>query len=145
MSKFDVKKIKEQGEKDYEKAWIETAELLRKQGKFFNLIDKRKEHVVFKLIEKIRNILLNLGFTEVIVPLIVDDSEVRKQYGPEASVILDRVFYLAGLPRPDIGINKRKIQQLKKIGDFDVEKLKEIFRNYKKGEIESDKIGRAHV
>jgi len=140
MSKFDTKEIKEQAEKNYEKAWIETAGLLRKEGKFFNLIDKRKEHAVFKLIEKIRNIFLDLGFTEVILPVIVDDSEVWKQYGPESSVILDRVFYLAGLPRPDIGINKRKIQQLKKIGNFDIEKLKEIFRRYKKGEIESDDL-----
>jgi len=140
MTKFDIKKIKEGAEKDYEKTWLETANLLRKQGKFFNLIDKRKEHAVFKLIEKIRNIFLDLGFTEVIVPSIVEDAEVQKQYGPEAPVILDRVFYLAGLPRPDIGIDKRKLQQLKKIGNFDIEKLKEIFRSYKKNEIESDDL-----
>jgi len=66
---------------------------------------------------------------------------VVKQYGPEARVILDRAFYLAELPRPDIGLSARKIAQLKKIAEeIDIEKLQLIFRNYKKGEIEADNL-----
>jgi len=69
------------------------------------------------------------------------DSDVVKQYGPEARVILDRAFYLAELPRPDIGLSEKRIAQLKKIAEeIDIEKLQTILRNYKKGEIEADNL-----
>jgi len=142
MAKFDTKKIKEQSKKDFEKTWLESSGLIKKEGKFFNLLDKRKEHALFDLIIKLRKILLELGFTEIITPSIVQEQDVRKQYGPEAPIILDRIFFLAGLERPDIGINKKKIQQIKKIvPDFEkIEKLQEIFRDYKKGEIVADDL-----
>lgn len=142
MAKFDTKKIKEEAEKDFEKTWLDSSRLIKKEGKFFNLLDKRKEHVLFDLIVKARKVLLDLGFTEVITPSIVQEQDVWKQYGPEAPIILDRIFFLAGAERPDIGINKRKIQQIKKIiPDFEkIEKLQEIFRRYKKGEIVADDL-----
>jgi O-phosphoseryl-tRNA synthetase len=72
---------------------------------------------------------------------MLPDSDVVKQYGPEARVILDRAFYLAELPRPDIGLSARRIAQLKKIAEeIDIEKLQTILRNYKKGEIEADNL-----
>lgn len=140
--KFDTKKIKEDAEKDFEKTWLESSKFIKKEGKFFNLLDKRKEHALFELIMKTRKTLLDIGFTEVITPAIVPEQEVWKQYGPESSIILDRIFFLAGTERPDIGIDKKKIQQIKKIvPDFDkVEILQEIFRKYKKGEIETDDL-----
>jgi O-phosphoseryl-tRNA synthetase len=72
---------------------------------------------------------------------ILPDSDVVKQYGPEARVILDRAFYLAELPRPDVGLSAKRIAQLKKIAEkIDIEKLQTILRNYKKGEIEADNL-----
>lgn len=140
--KFDTKKIKEQAKEDYDKTWVESSRQIKKEGKFFNLLDKRKEHDLFDLIVKVRKILLEFGFTEVIVPSIVQKQDIHKQYGPEASIILDRIYFLAGLERPDIGIDKRKTQQIKKIiPDFNqVEKLQEIFRGYKKSKIKSDEL-----
>jgi O-phosphoseryl-tRNA synthetase len=66
---------------------------------------------------------------------------VVKQYGPEARVILDRAFYLAELPRPDIGLSAKRIAEIKKIAEqMDVEKLQTILRSYKKGAIEADNL-----
>ncbi len=99
-----------------------------------------KPHPVSNLIQHFREIFLSLGFDEIINPSIVQDVEIYKQYGPEASLILDRVFYLAGLPRPDIGISQSDISKIIKFAPgFDKEEsLKVVFRDYKKGEIESD-------
>ncbi|MGV9173929.1 MAG: O-phosphoserine--tRNA ligase, partial [Promethearchaeia archaeon] len=57
-------------------------------------------------------------------------------------LILDRLFYLAGLPRPDIGISKEKINAIQKIiPQFNkINELKKIFREYKKGDIEADDL-----
>lgn len=139
---FDIKKIKQDAKKDYEKTWLETARLLKKQGKYWNLDKRTKTHALFDFFLKVRETLLDLGFEEVVLPMIVEDKEVLKQYGPEGNVILDRVFYLAGLPRPDIGISDKKIKTIKKIipGFDKVEELKNIFREYKKGKIESDDL-----
>jgi O-phosphoseryl-tRNA synthetase len=74
--------------------------------------------------------------------MFVEEGEIYKQYGPEAVLILDRIFYLAGLPRPDIGISREKIQQIQKIiPNFEkLDILKKIFRDYKKGKIEADDL-----
>ncbi|MBD3341737.1 MAG: O-phosphoserine--tRNA ligase, partial [Candidatus Lokiarchaeota archaeon] len=79
---------------------------------------------------------------ELLLPMFVEEDEIFKQYGPEAALILDRLFYLAGLPRPDIGISIEKIEAIKAIvPSFDmVDRLKKIFRRYKKGEIEADDL-----
>ena len=74
--------------------------LLKQEGHYFNLQNKRKEHDLVSLIFKVRNTLLDIGFTEAIVPVIIEKGEVYQQYGPEAPVILDRIFFLAGLDRP---------------------------------------------
>ncbi|GAI24153.1 unnamed protein product, partial [marine sediment metagenome] len=86
------------------------------------------------MIQQSREILLNLGFDEVENPTILPDYDVSKQYGPEARIILDRVFYLAELPRPEIGLSAQKIAQIKEIaGEIETEKLRSILRRYKKG------------
>ena len=70
-------------------------------------------------------------------PLIVDDKEVHKQFGSEALAVLDRCFYLAGLPRPNVGISDESIVQvigiLGNIGDNGIDKIRQIFHAYKKG------------
>ena len=142
MVKFDWRQIQAEAEEDYEKAWLETRNLLKMTGRIFQPKKGGKSHPVFDFITKSRQVLLNLGYEEVMVPVIVDESAVYKEYGPEAPLILDRIFYLAGLPRPDIGLGKKKIDQIQDIIP-DFQKFKEfqnIFRRYKKNEIESDDL-----
>ena len=140
--KIDTKKLLKAAKKNYERTWAESAKLLKVKGKYFTLTNKRKPHPLFDLIIKTRNIFLEMEFEEVITPLITEECHVYLQYGPEAPVILDRIFYLAGLPRADIGISKEKISEIKKIIPHfsEVKQLQHIFRRYKKGEIESDDL-----
>jgi len=140
MATFDIRKIRAKAEKDYERAWLETSEQIEKYGKLLNLTDRRRPHAIFELILKVRQALLEMGFEEVMLPTIVEQGEVFTQYGPEAPVILDRVFFLAGLDRPDIGLSKRRMQQIQKIIPRfkDFKHLQDIFRRYKRGKISPD-------
>jgi len=140
MAAFDTSEIKSKAKSNFTDAWIATAKLIP-TGTEISLARKGKPHLVRELIQKSRQILLNLGFDEVENLTMLPDSDVVKQYGPEARVILDRAFYLAELPRPDIGLSARRIAQLKKIAEeIDIERLQTILRNYKKGEIEADNL-----
>jgi O-phosphoseryl-tRNA synthetase len=140
MAAFDTGEIKSKAKNNFTDAWIATAKLIP-TGTKISLPKKGKPHLVRELIQKSRQILLNLGFDEVENLTMLPDSDVVKQYGPEARVILDRAFYLAELPRPDIGLSAKRIAQLKKIAEeIDIEKLQTILRNYKKGEIEADNL-----
>jgi O-phosphoseryl-tRNA synthetase len=142
MTKFDVVKIRASAKKDYEAAWVDTAELVKKDGRLFSLQKKGKPNELQELIAKTRHALLQLGFTEVSVPMLIEKKEVFAQYGPEAPIILDRLFFLAGLDRPDIGISQKKLQEIRKIvPKFDnVRELQGIFRRYKEGEIPADDL-----
>jgi O-phosphoseryl-tRNA synthetase len=142
MAKFDVAKIRAGAKKDYEAAWLETAKLIKKEGRLFSLQKKGKPSELQELIEKARQTLVQLGFVEISVPTIIEKKEVFAQYGPEAPVILDRVFFLAGLERPDIGISRKKLQEIRRIvPKFDkVKELQGIFRRYKEGAIPADDL-----
>ena len=143
MARIDVGEILRMAEEDFERAWVESAKLLRDRGRFFKLRrDQGETNYVFDLIQRIRRILVDMGFKELLLPSIADESEVRKQYGPEANVILDRVFYLAKLPRPEIGLDKRRVEAIRRIvpGFDKVEELKSILRRYKEGSIEADDL-----
>lgn len=142
MARFDVKNLRRDAERDYESAWLKSTELIEKKGRLFSLENKAKPHLLFEVINRVRRTLLELGFTEVVVPIIIDKREVSAQYGPEAPVILDRIFFLAGLERPDIGISHRKLQNIRQIvpGFKAVKKLQGIFRRYKRGEIVADDL-----
>jgi O-phosphoseryl-tRNA synthetase len=141
MTTFDVGGIKARAKEDFAGTWIAAAKLIP-SGTEISLPKQGRPHLVRELIQNSRRILLNLGFDEVENLTILPDSDVVKQYGPEAKVILDRAFYLAELPRPDIGLSARRIAQLKKIArQIDAGKLQVILRRYKRGEIESDNLG----
>ncbi len=140
MMAFDLDGIKAQAKSSFADAWIATAKLIP-TGTEISLAKKGKPHLVRELIQKSRQILLNLGFDEVENLTLLPDSDVAKQYGPEARVILDRAFYLAELPRPDIGLSTRRIAEIKRIAEgMDIDKLQTILRNYKRGEIEADNL-----
>ncbi|MFX1520336.1 MAG: O-phosphoserine--tRNA ligase [Promethearchaeota archaeon] len=142
MGKFDLRKIKAEMEKDYEKAWLMSKSLLKEKGRLLRLKPQGKPHPIFAFIEKARHVLLRLGFKETVLPMIVEEGTIFREYGPEACLILDRVFYLAGLPRPDIGISNEKLQEIQEIipGFDKVSELQKIFREYKASNIEADNM-----
>lgn len=138
---FDVNRIKAQGKRNFVEAWTSTAKLIPTNTRIDLGGRKGKPHPLRELVQKFREVLLNLGFDEVENLTILPDYDVSKQYGPEARVILDRVFYLAELPRPDIGLSAEKVAEARKIvKELQAEKLKAIFRKYKRGDIESDNL-----
>ena len=140
MATFDTGEIKSKAKSNFTDAWIATAKLIPTSTEI-SLSKKGKPHLVRELVQKSRQILLDLGFDEVENLTLLPDSDVVKQYGPEARVILDRVFYLAELPRPDIGLSAKRIAEIKKIAEgMDIDKLQTILRNYKRGEIEADNL-----
>jgi O-phosphoseryl-tRNA synthetase len=140
MAAFDTGEIKGKAKDNFTDAWIATAKLIP-TGTQISLARNGKPHLVRELIQRSRQILLNLGFDEVENLTLLPDGDVVKQYGPEARVILDRAFYLAELPRPDIGLGAKRVAEIKKIAEgIDIDKLQAILRDYKKGKIEADNL-----
>ncbi|MEM3562569.1 MAG: O-phosphoserine--tRNA ligase [Candidatus Jordarchaeaceae archaeon] len=121
---------------------METKNLLTLKGRKFKLEPKGAPNPIIEFNSLVRRVLIEMGFEEVVLPMIVKESDVYQEYGPEAPVILDRLFYLAGLPRPDIGLGADSIKKIREIvPDFDkVKELQDILRRYKKNEIESDDL-----
>ena len=141
MPAWNPEEINERSGRDFESTWLETAELIKKRGRVYHSLGRKgTAHPMEVARQRIRRVLLGLGFDEVITPLIWEDEHVKKQYGPESALILDRCYYLAGLPRPEIGLSKAKLSQIQKIvpGFSAVDKLTELLREYKAGRIESD-------
>ncbi len=145
--KFDAEYYRDLAEKDFELAWQKGTEVLGKKS--LNEEYPRfhfsfgREHPLFSTIQKLREAYLRLGFSEVVNPLIVEDTHVRKQFGREALAVLDRCYYLATLPKPNIGISSEKVSMLKNIvsvDDRDIEKLREVFHKFKKGKIDGDDL-----
>jgi len=145
--KLTPKDILRRVEKDgFEAVWQDSASLLPKPKEGQTIVSGKKgiPHPLFDLIQRMRQSFLNLGFMEVSNPMIVDENEVYKQYGPEAPIILDRCYYLATLPRPDIGLSQTKCQEIEKFGvkltSEKIAGLQKVLRDYKKGEIEPDDL-----
>lgn len=135
--KFDPSNIKERAKKDFEKTWLETARFVIGERSFTFPKRKGKKHLITIYSDKARDILLDMGFDEVMLKPIWEEQHVRLQYGPEAPAILDRLYYLATLPRPDIGLSdaKKKLIQEKLKGFDKFEELQGILRDYKRENI----------
>ncbi|MEA1925374.1 MAG: O-phosphoserine--tRNA ligase [Candidatus Altiarchaeota archaeon] len=104
-------------------------------------IRKGKPHHLQELIQEVREIFLKAGFDEIENQLFITEDDVYKQYGSEAPVVLDRCYYLAGLPRPDIGLSHEMVGAVKALDSgIDIAKLKKIFRLYREGLIEGDDL-----
>lgn len=144
--KFDPQKYRELAEKDFEAAWKAGKEILaeRSPNELYPRVGFSfgKEHPLFATIQRLREAYLSIGFSEVVNPLIVEDVHVKKQFGREALAVLDRCFYLATLPKPNVGISAEKIRQIEAITkrEVDSKPLQEIFHRYKKGEIDGDDL-----
>src|SRR6056297_3057722 len=114
---------------DYEKAWMESKDFLTMEGNLFELKKQGKGHPLRDFMDMARTKMIELGFEELVLPMFVHEDDVYKEYGPEAALILDRLYYLAGLPRPDIGVSKEKNEKIKKISpNFEeIDELQDIF------------------
>ncbi|MCP8319077.1 MAG: O-phosphoserine--tRNA ligase [Candidatus Methylarchaceae archaeon HK01B] len=103
-----------------------------------------RRHLLSDVIEKIRHAYVDLGFREVYNPIFIEEEDIYKQWNNEAPTILDRCFYLATLPRPDVGIDQDKLNLLKKKGVVLEPKkktvLQKVFHNYKKGLFDGDEL-----
>jgi len=147
--KFDPARIREAAGEDFDHAWqqgkeyVEEPPLNRRYPR--RVCSYGRPHPIFDVIGRLREAYLRLGFDEAMNPLIVEDQEVKKQFGSEALAVLDRCFYLAGLPRPDIGISDDRVNQMRKLLDRDlsaedVDAVRQILHGYKKGAVEGDDL-----
>jgi len=146
--KFNPDEIKEATKADFDKAWNDGKKYVSSPGineKYPRASLKYgKPHPVFDTIQRLRDCYMRLGFLEFMNPIIVEDRDIHKQFGYEALAVLDRCFYVGGLPRPNVGISDERIEEIKTIlGDINeegIEKIRLIFHSYKKGEIEGDDL-----
>lgn len=147
--KFDSKKFRELTENDFEKAWHKGREVLSSREpnqtfpRYGYLVGEA--HPLFKTINNLRRAYMAIGFKEVVNPVIIEDRHIKKQFGKEALAVLDRCYYLASLPRPNIGISSDRIEKIegivgRKVESKEVDQLQEIFHSFKKGRLDGDDL-----
>ncbi|MDM7935392.1 MAG: O-phosphoserine--tRNA ligase [Methanothrix sp.] len=147
--RFDPSEIREAARQDFDSAWQQGKKYLGRPS--VNEMYPRRScpfgvpHPVFDTIQRLREAYLRLGFHEAMNPVMVEAQEVYRQFGSEALAVLDRCFYLAGLPRPDIGISEERVSQINSIlgrplSPSEVESLRQILHSYKKGQVEGDDL-----
>ena len=141
--RINIKEVLAKSDKDFEAAWRETGSLVGGKGAFVKGAPGTT-HVLVETGNLLRKIYLDLGFDEVVNPMIIDEADIYKQYGDEAPAILDRCYYLATLPRPDIGIGADQIATIGRVGGptdkESLAKLSTTLHDYKKGRIDGDDL-----
>ena len=114
--KFNPEDWKRKAHENFEGAWHEGPSVLTPSGhagRYPCLAYKRAQaHPVFATINRLRETYLALGFDEAENPVIVEEKDIYRQFGPEAMAVLDRVFYLGGLPRPNVGISRKQLDEI---------------------------------
>lgn len=147
--KFDPEEWKRRSHENFEGAWHDGPSVLSppaQDSKYPRFSYKRAHaHPVFATIQRLRETYLSLGFSEAENPVIVDEKDIYRQFGPEAMAVLDRVFYLGGLPRPNVGISRDRLDAINTIlktpmAPATEEKLRETLHAYKKSEIDGDEL-----
>ncbi|MGD2249083.1 MAG: hypothetical protein PVF58_11815 [Candidatus Methanofastidiosia archaeon] len=137
---MDSQNIKERAEKDFETVWKKESTKFYGSKKFSLSDRKGTPHVLAKYLSKAEDILLDMGFDQVVLKPIWDERHVKMQYGPEAPAILDRLYYLASIPRPDIGIPQEIKNKILNRANISMEDLQQIFQDYKRGIIDSGEL-----
>ncbi len=147
--RFNPSQILEAAKADFDKTWQEGREYLKEpplnERYPRSMLSYGVPHPIFDTIQKLREAYIRLGFSEAMNPVMVDAQDVYKQFGSEALAVLDRCFYLAGLPRPDIGLSDERIAQVnsllgRNITSEETEALRGILHGYKKGTVEGDDL-----
>jgi O-phosphoseryl-tRNA synthetase len=95
MKKWSSKEIVDEAKKDFEKAWEKTADLTKIKTKRKRIFKKKKvrPNLIYEATSKLRKAYLDMGFEEIINPIFIEDTDVHKQFGPEAVAVLDRCYY----------------------------------------------------
>lgn len=147
--KFDTDYFKKKSREHFDEAWQEGPGVidipgLRSRYPYYRY-KRARSHPVFDTIGRLRETYLGLGFDEAMNPVFIEEADVYRQFGPEAMAVLDRVFYLGGLPRPNVGIARNQLDGIKNIIGRDIapafeEKLRETLHAYKKSEIDGDEL-----
>ncbi|MDD1696197.1 MAG: O-phosphoserine--tRNA ligase, partial [Methanoregula sp.] len=169
--RFNPDEWKKKTHENFEQAWHEGPAVLTPPGStglYPHLVYKRAQaHPVFATINRLRETYLSLGFDEAENPVIIDEKDIYRQFGPEAMAVLDRVFYLGGLPRPNVGIARKQLDEINEIlqshrsplthhdsvpgsqshhAPYQImtketeERLRETLHAYKKSEIDGDEL-----
>jgi O-phosphoseryl-tRNA synthetase len=149
IMKFDAEEFRQRAKEDFEDAWHAGPLVLTPPGadRTYPRLQYRRAaaHPVFSTIQKLREAYLAMGFDEAENPIIVDEQEVYRQFGPEAMAVLDRVFYLGGLPRPNVGIGKEQVEKINRVigrqlSETDEEELRKTLHAYKKSDLDGDEL-----
>jgi O-phosphoseryl-tRNA synthetase len=147
--RFKGETFKKLAKEDFEKAWYEGQSVLTLpcRGNRYPQLTYRRgaDHPVFAMVNRLRDTYLSLGFDEYCNPVIVEEQEVYRQFGPEASAVLDRVFYLGGLPRPNVGISRKNLDEINALIGREMsieteERLRETLHAYKRSDIDGDDL-----
>lgn len=147
--RFDPEEYRKRAREHFERAWHEGPSVLTPPsfGERYPRLSycRAAAHPIYEMVNRLRETYLSLGFTETCNPIIVDEQDVYRQFGPEASAVLDRVFYLGGLDRPNQGIGREELEGISRITGKAVdpaaeERLREILQQYKKSAIDGDDL-----
>lgn len=147
--RYNTEEFRECAKQDFEKAWNLGAETMEELPVSKRYPRKRytraSPHPISETIQRLRETYLTMGFDEARVPLFIEESDVYRQFGPEASAVLDRVFYLGGLPRPNVGIGKKQIALIESLTGTVVsedveENLRKTLHAYKKSTLDGDEL-----
>jgi O-phosphoseryl-tRNA synthetase len=168
--RFNPEDWKQKSHENFEGAWHEGPSVLTPASHAdtypCRVYRRAQAHPVFATINRLRETYLSMGFDEAEVPVIIDEKDIYRQFGPEAMAVLDRVFYLGGLPRPNVGIARKQLDEINEIlmshknplvhhdavpagqphGHYKPmtteteERLRETLHAYKKSEIDGDEL-----
>lgn len=147
--RFNPEDWKRKSHENFKGAWHEGPSVLTpaSHGETYpsRVYKRAQAHPIFATINRLRETYLSLGFDEAENPVIIDEKDIYRQFGPEAMAVLDRVFYLGGLPRPNVGIARDRLDKInailgKTMASATEEKLRETLHAYKKSEIDGDDL-----
>ena len=144
--RFNAEEWKRRTAENFDEAWLSGLEILTpvplNRRYPFSGYETGRSHPVFDTMQKLREAYLRIGFSEIINPLIVEDIHIRKQFSKEALAVLDRCYYLAVLPRPNVGISEERIEAIERMAgkEIDVNALRRVLHLYKKGLMDGDDL-----
>nr|WP_319376919.1 O-phosphoserine--tRNA ligase [uncultured Methanoregula sp.] len=117
--RFNPEDWKQKSHENFEGAWHDGPSVLTPASHAdtypCRVYKRAQAHPVFATINRLRETYLSMGFDEAEVPVIIDEKDIYRQFGPEAMAVLDRVFYLGGLPRPNVGIARKQLDEINEI------------------------------
>ena len=117
--RFNPDDWKKKSHENFEGAWHEGPSVVTPASHAntypYRIYKRAQAHPVFTTINRLRETYLSLGFDEAENPVIIDEKDIYRQFGPEAMAVLDRVFYIGGLPRPNVGIARKQLDEINEI------------------------------